>query len=265
MSGEPLKILWLSTSNDNRANLAEGARRPELMAKMLEAEISHAVTLVTKPIWPSEELPEIIEKWLEREQPDIVWFSTAAYWFTYESVPLRLKNRFGRVGEKVSGAGITAGKDPRFANSATFRLVRRALQLTIGGDTQLTPEQVVERQTKNARTIARHEHIVLILEGPRGRTNFSASKRSAARAERKRLFVHRKLRDLAAELRAGYCGSDETLRAVVGEFRTQKDKFHMDETGHETSAALDFPTLLEAVKNAGLDSLSDSFRGKLRR
>ncbi len=261
----PLKILWLSNSNDNRANLTEGARRPELMAKMLEHEIGRPVTLVTKPIWPSEELPEIIERWMTREEPDIVWLNTSAYWFAYESVPLRLKNRLGRVGDGVSGIGIRAGKDPRFANSATFRLLRKLLQLTIGGDTQLTPQQVVERQTKSARTIARQEHVVLILEGPSGRQNFYASKRSEMRAERKRLYVHSRLRALAQELRAGYCGTDVTLRDLVGELSTQKDKFHMDEAGHATSAKLDFPTLLEAVKTAGLDSPPDSIRAKLRR
>lgn len=261
----PLKILWLSNSNDTRANLMEGARRPELMAKMLEQEIARPVTLVTKPIWPSEALPEIIERWIAREDPDIVWLNTAAYWFTYESVPLRLKNRFGRVGGRVSEIGIRAGDDPRFANKATFRLFRRLLQLTIGGDTQLTPEQVVERQTQSARTVARHEQVVLILEGPRGRTNFYASKRTEARAERKRLYVHARLRALALELRAEYCGTDVTLRELVGNLSTQKDKFHMDEAGHVTSAKLDFPTLLQAVKTARLDSPPDTIRAKLRR
>lgn len=265
MTITPLKILWLSSSNDNRANVAQGARRPELMSAMLQEAIARPVTVVTKPIWPSEELPEIIERWMVREEPDIVWFSTAAYWFAYESVPLRLKNRFGRVGEKVSDAGIRAGQDPRFANSATFRKVRKLLQLTIGGDTQLTPEEVVERQTRSARLIARNEQVVLIIEGPRGRQDFFATKHSAARGERKRLFVHEKLRALAMELHAAYCGTEEKLRDLIGETNLQKDRFHMDESGHATSAQLDFPVLLEAIKKADLDSPPDSIRAKLRR
>jgi hypothetical protein len=235
------------------------------MAAMLEKQIARPVTLVTKPIWPSEELPEIVEKWVGREQPDLVWLNTSAYWFTYESVPLRLKNRLGRVGTAVSEAGLRAGKDSRFANSATFRQVRRLLQLTIGGDTQLTPQQVVERQSRCARTIVRDERVVLVMEGPRGRGNYHASKRAEHRAERKRQYVHKGLRKVAGELRCSYYGSDQTLRELVGEPSFQKDKFHMDEGGHEASAKLDFPALLEAVKTAGLDSPTDSIRGKLRR
>lgn len=67
------------------------------------------------------------------------------------------------------------------------------------------------------------------------------------------------------ELHAAYCGTEEKLLDLIGETNLQKDRFHMDESGHATSAQLDFPVLLEAIKKADLDSPPDSIRAKLRR
>jgi hypothetical protein len=264
---EPLKFLWLGNSNDNpaRPGVRPGSRRPELMVAELEAFLGRPIALIIKPIWPEEVLPGIVERWMEREKPDIVWLDIAAYWISYESSPKRVSRWFGRAGERAAALGERAGHNTWLAERRTFRGLRKLTQAVIGGDPPFTTEVVVERITRCARIILRDEDVLLIIEAPRGRNNMYATKAAARRGEVRRLRVHRQLRALAAELHCGYLGSDVSMlvSAPIRDF--QKDAFHMDEQGHAISAAMDFPVLRDAVLKHRENWLLDSDRGKLRR
>lgn len=266
MTGD-LKLLWLGNSNDNpaRGGVSAGARRPELMAAQLGEMLGRPVELVYKPIWPEEALPGIVERWMEREKPDIVWFGVAAYWACYESSPKRVSRWFGRVGASAAAAGERAGNTRWLAERRTFRALRKATQATIGGDPLFTTDDVIERATRCVRTIVRSEDVLLIIEAPRGRNNFYATKAAAKRGEARRLKIHRALSALAAELHCGYLGSEVSMLKSTPIRDFQKDAFHMDATGHAISADMDFPVLRDAVLEHRENWLSDSDRAKLRR
>lgn len=261
----PLKVLWLSNSNDNaaRGEIATSARRPELMAARLQEAIGRPVELVVKPIRPDGRLPDLVERWLDAEDPEVVWLNVAAYWFTYESVPRRVERLLGRTGKALAEAGDRAARDPRFANSRAYRTLRRLVQAVVGGDTPMTPQEVFANVERTARLIARREQVTLIIEGPRGRNNFFATQRAARRGERRRLWMHRRLDGLARQLRCRYHGSDRPLHEERGEPSMGKDAFHMDAAGHAWSAEMDFSALLGAVSEASKSSPSDSIRAKL--
>lgn len=262
---EPLKVLWLSNSNDNpaRAGVRAGARRPELMVAELEAFIGRPVALVIKPIWPEETLPGIIQRWMEREKPDVVWLNVAAYWISYESSPKRVSRWFGRAGERAAALGERAGQSTWLAERRAFRALRKLTQAIIGGDPPFTTEVVVERITRCARTILRGEDVLLVIEAPRGRNNFYATRAAARRGEARRLQVHRQLRALAAELHCGYLGSDVSMLDSSPIRSFQKDAFHMDEESHAVSASMDFPILRDAVLEHRANWLLDSNGAKL--
>jgi hypothetical protein len=247
---DPLKILWLSHSNDNRRDVAPGSRRPEVMARKLGAALDRPVEVTIKPVVPADRLPDIVQGWLERDRPDVVWLTTASYWFTYESAPLRMKRHLGWLGRKAGETSEQLGRQDRFATKAWFRAVRRATQLAIGGDTVMTPGQALERMSRTARVIAQREHITLILEGPRGRADHFQSRRAARRGEARRLEVHRGLAALARELRCSYLGNELPLHEDGSGLTFQGDRVHMDEAGHARSAEMDFAVLLQAVTEA---------------
>ncbi|MEO8541218.1 MAG: hypothetical protein ABI577_15865 [bacterium] len=263
----PLKFLWLGNSNDNpaREGVATGARRPELMAAELEALLERPVTLVGKAIWPEEVLPGIVERWMEREKPEIVWLDVAAYWVCYESSPARVKRWFGRLGQHAAAYGERAGRTKWLAERRTFRAVRKLTQIVIGGDPAFSTEDVIERITRCARIILRGEDVLLVIEAPRGRNNMYATRGAVRRGEVRRLRVHKAMRALATELHCGFLGSDVSLRESAPIRNFQKDAFHMDETGHALSAAMDFPALRDAVLEHRENWLSDSNRAKLYR
>jgi hypothetical protein len=264
MGAKPIKVLWLSNSNDNStAGEVRGLRRPERMMAMLSEATGRDFELVMKLTWPSAGFPPAVERWMEREAPDIVWLNVATFPFAYESVPRRLERWFGRFGRPIRKASAAAAATPWLAYNPLFRGARRLAQMTIGGDAALSPQQVVANVSAGARVVARKEDRVLVIEGPRGRHDMYPSRRAARRAEAKRLWVHRELRALAEDLHCGYCGSDQPLTETMGEPTFQRDRFHSDAPSHELSARVDFEVLLEAVSPLVKDSPSDSIRAKL--
>ena len=216
MTEAPLKILWLGNSNDTRASIEEGARRPEIMGALLEAESGRPVHVVTRQISPRKELPERVAKWMEQEHPDVVWLYVTRFPFAYESVPVRIRRRFGRGGEKVSAWGVKAGQESRFANGRLFHWAKLILQHTVGGDPHLPVETVIERMSAAARVVARHESAILILEGPAAQNDYHQGRRAARRAEAKRLRAHEALKALAGELHCSYRGAETPLREIDG-------------------------------------------------
>lgn len=264
MGAEPLKVLWLSNSNDNSpASEVKGLRRPEHMMAMLREATGRDFELVMKLTWPSAGFAPAVERWIEHEAPDIVWLNVATFPFAYESVPRRLERWFGRFGKPIRKGSAAAAATPWLAYNPLFRGARRLAQLTIGGDTALSPQQVVTNVSAGARVVAHKEDRVLVIEGPRGRQDMYPSRRAARRAEAKRLWVHRELRALATELHCGYCGSDKPLTETMGAPTYQRDQFHSDAASHERSARTDFEVLLEAVSPLVKNSPSDSNRAKL--
>src|SRR3990172_1873507 len=113
-----MKILWLSHSNHDtsRPGVRAGRRRPDLMASALAAAIGEPVDVVMKPIWPAEALPGIVER-------------------------RRGEGRPGGLGRGMGGGGF--GAADRLGEHRMFRWARTLLQVTIGGDTHFTPQQVL--------------------------------------------------------------------------------------------------------------------------
>jgi hypothetical protein len=91
-----VKVLRLSNTNDVLPGMA--GIRPGLLRERLEAFVDAPVEVVVKTIWPTETLPATVEKWVEREQPDLVWLGVVDYWYEYTPVPKRMERLFGRFG-----------------------------------------------------------------------------------------------------------------------------------------------------------------------
>ena len=127
------------------------------MAAELESFLGRPIALVIKPIWPEETLPGIIERWMDREKPDIVWLNVAAYWMSYESSPKRVRRWFGRAGDRAAALGERAGQSTWLAERRTYRGLRKLTQAMIGGDPCISTDGVIERVTRCARVILRGE------------------------------------------------------------------------------------------------------------
>ncbi len=206
----PMRVLLLGSSNDTGQWFEGGKKKHEIAQERLEADLGEPVEFVVKGIWPTEDLPGLVEGWIEKHQPDVIYLNTGSYWFLYRSVPLRVKRLLGRVGgEAVGNAGFRVAKSERWAFNPAFRAVRRVLQNTIGGDTNFTTQQVIDRMSECTRIAVRREGAVVVVKGPHGKARHTDRPRQFRRDERERMKLHHALETLCAQLHVTYDGVGE--------------------------------------------------------
>jgi hypothetical protein len=236
-----MKLLWMGNSGNAFGAVPEESRSHSVAARILSEAAGEPVEVILKRAWPTPDFPSIVERWMGRYEPDAAFIHVPAYWFMYESVPLKLERKFKRVGKPLGDAGLRAAKVPWLAGTPVFRAGRKLAQLTIGGATNFEPEQVVESVSAALRVMVRSEDLALVVRGPRNAVDFSASRRRRAWGEARRQIVERSLRELCEDLHLVYYGSETSMAGI--EERTQLfDGLHSDEADHirlgETHGAL---------------------------
>ncbi len=249
-----MKILRLSNSNDVLAGAT--TNRPEALQEGLEQFLGEPVEIIVKTIWPTEGIAEVVEKWVAKEQPDMVWVGIVNYWYEYMSVPKRMERLFGRFGKRASDLGFKAADAHWLSNNFAFRAMRRALQQTIGGDPHFTPKQVVERMEAIARRILRSEGVVLAMWGPNAHTNYAVSKRAEKRGEQRRQYVRRNMQRIADALHFEYYAFAEPGWKLNGKADYAKDHFHYSSSWGETAAARELEVMKLAISKQRPDLLT---------
>ena len=238
-----MKILRLSNSND----VLSTTNRPEALREGLEEFLGEPVEIVVKPLWPTENVADVVEKWVAKEQPDLVWVGLVNYWYEYMSVPKRMERLFGRFGKRASDLGFKAADAQWLSNNFAFRTARKALQRTIGGDPHFTPEQVVERMDALARRVLRSEGLVLAMWGPQAHTKYSMGRRAEIRDEKRRQFIRRSMERLAESLHFEYYGYPEPAWKVHGKPEFAKDHFHYSTDWGEAAATRELEVMKKAI------------------
>lgn len=229
-----MRILRLGTSDSILPLVDEGDRDVRIIEQAMAAEAGEPVETIAREIWPEPGLPGIIQRWLERFEPDMVSFKVSSYWFTYSSVPLRMRrlSRLGPVGPAIATAGLKAAARPSVGNSGPFELARRGLRRTLGGAMYFTPEETIQVMADCLRTLARYERAVVVVRGPLVAESWGCSRALRERAERDRQHVDRTLAALCRELRLHYTG--RRVAPSYGEVRRYRgpDRLHLNAEGH---------------------------------
>lgn len=241
----PMRVLKLGTSNDFTTPIPEEARSYRVTQRFLAEATGLPVEVVPRVIWPDPGLPDLIEKWMAKYEPDLVLLIVNPYWMTFESVPLRLQRRFGRAGAVVGNAGTKAASFPRLAYNPVFRAGRRLALKTIGGDVSFEPREVVAVVEQSARRILRQEGVGLVIRGPKNALTHHNDRRGRARGEARRLETHFALQRLAEELHAGYVGSEVPIVEPDDAGGYRGDFVHLTEREHAERGRSEGEALLE--------------------
>lgn len=110
-----------------------------------------------------------VRKWLREDEPDVLYIIISTFWFAYESVPLRLERRFGRLGKYLASAGLRGADNRKLAYNPVFRAGRRVAHTLIGGDAHFQPRYVVDEVAHLLKTVlAEHEQMLVVVHGPQG-------------------------------------------------------------------------------------------------
>ena len=199
---------------------------------MLAEEAGEPVETIVRVIWPSPVLPDLIERWMEQYQPDFVSLKVSPYWFTFESVPLKLQRKLGPIGAPMASMGLKAADTPWLAHNAVFRAGRRLALNTIGGVTHFTPEEVIGVMDACVRRVLRHEGVVLEVRGPLAADRAGSGRAREARLEARRLAVHLAMKRMCADLHIHYTGRDGPAPVDRDAGIHGGDQLHLNAEGH---------------------------------
>jgi hypothetical protein len=237
-----VKILRLTNSNDFYGDVADAERGYRIIEAALSAEFGEEVETIRRIIWPADNLPDLVERWVVEERPDIVFLKTSAFWYAYESVPLKLRRRFGRVGQAVGDSGLKAAATPRVAHNAVFRKLRYYAQATIGGEPHFTIDYCIENLEAVIRRVLRHEDTLLVVRGSRGgRERPDAPKNVAARHEARRIEFNTRLNALCEQLSIPMVRGNQ--RRKFDPSTRLSDQFHSNARGHAESGSFEAEAL----------------------
>lgn len=222
----PVRILRLTNSSDIQASIPPGQRASAVCDRLIEQLIGEPVETTVRVFWPTPQLPEIVDGWLDRYRPDVLFLRASAYWCSYESLPLRLERRIPLAGHLLARAGTRTGES-RWADSRPFQLARRTLVRTFGGDVHFEPGAVTEILEQVFRRAARHESLVMAVRGPGFPRDVTESVGGGHRAGRRNDALDHALAAMCERLHVAYARHPQEFeRAQLG-----ADRFHTNEAG----------------------------------
>ncbi len=242
-----MRILRLTNSYDTDPAISVEDNKSTLCELLLAERTGETVETTSRIIWPDPVLPELIQKWMERYQPDVVLLVVSSYWFTYVSAPLRVERSLGPLGRRLAAAGQKVAGTPWIAHNAPFRLLRRATLGVIGGTTFFTPEEVNESMEACVRAIVAREGTALAVRGPRVPHAAEGTGKAVAWAEQRRRRVHFHMKQLCERVHVPYQGWDTSLPAHDRRHEFQGDLVHGSPSIHRQLAQEEAELILEAL------------------
>ena len=161
-----MKILRLGVSHDVRDDVPLEDRQHVVAERMLEDATEHDWETVIKSIWPTEELPALVEKWVNREQPDMVVLFLAGYWTSFGSTALRLERHVPFVGPTAASVVRKVAENDVAARHVTLDRLRGLASRLVGVDFNFEPGDLVARFDVILRGLLRNEQLVVAVRGP---------------------------------------------------------------------------------------------------
>jgi len=244
-----MRILRLATSDDVRPTVADHERGYHIVERALAAETGEDVETIMREIWPDPELPDVLGRWIERFEPEVVSLKVSSFWFTYESVPQRFRG-LPLVGRHLAAAGLTAAGTPWIGHSAPFDAARNLARRVVGSAIYFTPAQVLEVMAECLRRIVREEGLLVVVRGPLIAEIRGCSKALQARGEQRRQEVDRAVGRLCAELHVHYTGCREAPPFCDVQRWRGPDRLHLNAEGQRRVGLEEADAMLAAWRHS---------------
>lgn len=243
-----MRILRLGTSDDLLPTVAEHERGYRIVERALAAETGEPVETIIREAWPEPALPDVLDRWLERFEPDVVSLKVSSFWFTYESVPERLR-ALPMVGNPLAAAGLKTASTPWLGNSAAYDAARNAARRVLGSAIYFTPEQIIDVIEACLRRIVRAERALVVVRGPLVAEVRGLPAPLQERGERRRRHVDSALAHLCADLHIHYTGCREAPPFREVERWRGPDRLHQNAEGQRRVGLEEAEAMLAAWRH----------------
>ena len=248
-----MRILRLGHSGDNYHAVAETDRSYNITARAIEAAIGEPVETTCRVLWPAPSLPDLVESWIDRFEPDIVLFWPNAYWFSYVDLPPPPPKSKRKL---VKAAGRLAAR-AHVKKPLVLRATKLRMQVLVArgvGRELFEPEEMIELGETIVRRVLRHEEVSLIVRGYEWPTPTRSpgvlNHKMLARAEARRRKVDRALGVLCGQLHIPFWGAEDGLR-IIREGYVGADGMHPNEKNHARMAVEETEVILKIWEESG--------------
>jgi len=249
-----MRILGLITSNAHGGDgkIPRGDLFPIAMQAPLSKAVGEPVEIVARECWPNEKLPDVIDGWMTRFDPELVCFRVNSFWFTYYSAPAQLQKRFGRPGTLAAKAGLKAASLPWLAHNGAFRWIRGHTEHVVGSQAWFEPGEIIEVVSAVIRRVASHEGACFVVMGPAGGEEWTPDNQVArARLQSRLAEVDVAIAALCERMHVENVNTSQ-MAALYDHGRSsrQGDRIHLDREGHREVAEQLFGFVLGMVQRA---------------
>lgn len=239
-----MRVLFLGTSHVEPRG---GVREDEVAANVTAQRAREAgapYEVINRKMWPTNDLPGRLEKWMAESEPDMVIFAINDFWYNHESAPRHVERRYGAPGRFVSKWAKKAARTPWISYNPVFQRSRRFAEERLGGETPFTPEHVIETMETMLRMVVRGERATPLVIGPPPGDFEEVSERSAAWRLKRRRKVNDAIGQLCKNLHIVHFDMDSEAMQTLPTVSTIGDGLHRDASGHQRVAAHMVPYLL---------------------
>ena len=194
-----MKVLRLGVSHDVREDIPLEDRQHVVAERMLQEATGLEWETVTKSMWPTEELPGLIDRWVEREQPDMVVLYLAGYWTSFGSTALQLERRVPLAGKPLASVVRKLAENKTASQYESLDRLRGLASAIIGVDFNFDPDELVQLFEGIFRRLLRNEHLVIAVRGP-GRPPQRLTKRQERKSVDRANRFQRGIEDVCTRL-----------------------------------------------------------------
>jgi hypothetical protein len=237
-----VRLLRLTNSSDTFEGVPEARRATRIAEDVFTELTGEPIETVLKLFWPEPGLPEIVERWIDRYQPDVVFLRTSMIWCAYESVPLRLERRLGWFGRPLARLGFKLGGSQAMIANPLFRAARRWALRTIGGDVYFQPEEAAAIVADAFRRVVAREAVIPALCGPGFARDASGTTKGRERAARRNADLDLRLADVARTLHIAFV----SCRMEFDPTHLAADGFHTGVVGQRAQGEIEGKLIAEA-------------------
>ena len=227
-----------------------GERLPTIITGRLADEAGIELVPEVRVPWPTGDLLALLDGWLQRYEPVAVVLHVNSFWFTYESVPERVRRMLGPFGAPLATIGLKAAGNSTLAENPVFKAGRKATVRAIGGDLLMSPQASVSMFGDMIRRIVAQEEVVLLVRGAISAHNSAGSEGGLEKSLRRYAYVHRAIRDLFEKSHVAYLGWEEPPSELSRPGAKMGDDIHITAESHGLLAALEGDALIAAWRDA---------------
>lgn len=242
-----MKVLVFGHSNSDGSMLEDASNGWPWLLRGLLGEAGVGCELVHKKLFAGPTAASIIQRTVEKEQPDVVIIATSTFGVVVRLISNRIRERFGRragrLAERMEQHNWRTRRRRSKATIAVFRPVRRAVRRIIGVSATHSTSQLAEWYEDCFRTLAQFEDVQGIIitgvgYGP-------AVDRLNPGWQAPQDEVYNRLKPAALRHRFTWVPHEDLLGGPEAKLKHfQADGVHTDEESHRVAAAALLPVIL---------------------